>query len=32
VLIAVLKVGNRADVYQRIRDSDLEFLRSLIRK
>ena len=30
VLVAVLKVGNRAQVYQRLRDSDLDFLRSLI--
>ena len=32
VLVVVLKVGNRADVYQRIRESDLDFLRSLIAK
>ena len=30
VLVVVLKVGNRADIYQRIRESDLDFLRSLI--
>jgi mRNA interferase RelE/StbE len=30
VLVIVLKVGNRAEIYQRIRESDLEFLRSLI--
>ncbi len=30
VLVVVLKVGNRADVYQRIRDSDLDFLRRLV--
>jgi mRNA interferase RelE/StbE len=30
VLIVVLKVANRAEVYQRIRDSDLEFLRRLV--
>lgn len=29
VLIVVLKVGNRAEVYRRIRDSDVEFLRRL---
>ena len=32
VVVVVLKVGNRADVYQRIRESDLDFLRSLISK
>ena len=32
VLVVVLKVGNRADVYQRIRESDLDFLRRLIAK
>ena len=32
VLIVILKVGNRAEVYQRIRDSDLDFLRSLLNK
>jgi mRNA interferase RelE/StbE len=32
VLVAILKIGHRADVYQRIRDSDLEFLRRLIGK
>jgi len=32
VLVVILKVGNRADVYQRIRESDLDFLRSLIAK
>jgi mRNA interferase RelE/StbE len=32
VLVAVLKVGNRAEVYQRIRDSDVDFLRGLISK
>jgi mRNA interferase RelE/StbE len=31
VLVAILRVGDRADVYQRIRDSDLDFLRKLIR-
>ena len=30
VLIVVLRVGNSAEVYQRIRDSDLDFLRRLI--
>jgi len=30
VAVVVLKVGNRAEIYQRIRDSDLDFLRSLI--
>jgi mRNA interferase RelE/StbE len=30
VLIVVLKVANRAEVYQRIRDSDLEVLRRLV--
>jgi mRNA interferase RelE/StbE len=30
VLIVVLKVGDRAEVYQRIRDSDLDFLRKLV--
>ncbi len=30
VLIVVLKIGNRAEVYQRIRDSDVDFLRRLI--
>jgi mRNA interferase RelE/StbE len=30
VLVVVLKVGDRAEVYQRIRDSDVEFLRSLL--
>lgn len=29
VVVVVLKVGNRAEIYQRIRDSDLDFLRSL---
>jgi mRNA interferase RelE/StbE len=29
VLIVVLKVGNRAEVYQRIRESDVDFLRRL---
>ena len=32
VLVVVLKVGNRADVYQRIRESDLDFLRGLTGK
>lgn len=32
VLVAVLKVGNRSEIYQRIRESDLDFLRSLIGK
>jgi hypothetical protein len=32
VLVVVLKVGNRADVYQRVRESDLDFLQSLIAK
>lgn len=32
VLIVVLKVGNRAEIYKRIRESDLDFLRSLISK
>ena len=30
LLVAVLKVGNRAQVYQRLRDSDVDFLRGLI--
>jgi len=30
VMIAVLKVGSRAEVYERIRESDLDSLRSLI--
>jgi mRNA interferase RelE/StbE len=30
VVVAVLRVGNRSEVYQRIRESDLDFLRSLI--
>lgn len=29
VLVVVLKVGSRADIYQRIRESDLEFLRGI---
>lgn len=29
VLIVVLKVGNRAEVYRRIRESDVDFLRRL---
>ncbi len=32
VVVVVLKVGNRAAIYQRIRESDLDFLRSLIAK
>jgi mRNA interferase RelE/StbE len=32
VVVVVIKVGNRAEVYQRIRESDLDFLRSLIAK
>ncbi|NLE73792.1 MAG: type II toxin-antitoxin system RelE/ParE family toxin [Actinobacteria bacterium] len=32
VVVVVLKAGNRADIYQRIRESDLDFLRSLISK
>ena len=32
VLVAVLKVGNRAEVYQRLRDSDIDFLRDLTSK
>jgi mRNA interferase RelE/StbE len=30
VLVVVLKIGSRADIYQRIRDSDLEFVRRLL--
>jgi len=30
VLIVVIKVGNRAEVYERIRESDIVFLRRLI--
>lgn len=30
VLVVVLKVGNRAEIYKRIRESDLCFLRELI--
>lgn len=30
VLVAILRVGNRSEVYQRIRDSDLDFLRTLL--
>jgi mRNA interferase RelE/StbE len=30
VVVVVLKVGNRAEIYQRIRESDLDFLRSLV--
>ncbi len=30
VLVVVLKVANRAEIYQRIRESDLDFLRRLI--
>ena len=30
VLVAVLKVGNRAQIYQRLRDSDVDLLRGLI--
>lgn len=30
VLVVVLRVGNRAEIYERIRESDLDFLRSLI--
>ena len=30
MLVLILKVGNRAEIYQRIRDSDVEFLRSLL--
>jgi mRNA-degrading endonuclease RelE of RelBE toxin-antitoxin system len=32
VLAVVLKVANRAEVYQRIRESDADFLRRLIGK
>lgn len=32
VLVVVLRVGNRAEVYQRIRASDADFLRKLIGK
>lgn len=32
VLVVVLKVGDRAEVYQRIRESDLDFLRGLTGK
>jgi len=32
VVVVVLKVGNRAEIYQRIRESDLDFLRRLIGK
>jgi mRNA interferase RelE/StbE len=32
VVVVVLKVGNRADIYQRIRESDLDFLRRLTSK
>jgi mRNA interferase RelE/StbE len=30
VLVVVLKVGNRAEIYQRVRDSDLDFVRRLL--
>jgi mRNA interferase RelE/StbE len=30
VLVAVAKVGNPAQIYQRLRDSDVEFLRGLV--
>jgi mRNA interferase RelE/StbE len=30
VVVAILRVGNRADVYQRLRDSDVDFLRWLV--
>jgi mRNA interferase RelE/StbE len=30
VLVVVLKIGSRADIYQRIRDSDLDFVRKLL--
>ncbi len=30
ILVVVMKVGNRAEVYERIRDSDLDYLRSLL--
>jgi hypothetical protein len=30
VLVAILKVGSRAEIYQRIRESDVNFLRSLL--
>jgi mRNA interferase RelE/StbE len=30
VLVVVLKVGNRAEIYQRVRDSDLDFVRKLL--
>lgn len=30
VLAVVLRVGGRAEIYQRIRDSDLEFVRHLL--
>jgi hypothetical protein len=32
VVVVVLKVGNGAEIYQRIRESDLDFLRRLIGK
>jgi mRNA interferase RelE/StbE len=31
VLVVVLKVASRAEVYQRIRDSDLKFIRSMLK-
>jgi mRNA interferase RelE/StbE len=30
VLVVVLKVGNRAEIYQRVRDSDLDFVQKLV--
>ena len=32
VLVVILKVGSRAEIYQRIRESDVDFLRSLFSK
>lgn len=32
ISVVVLKVGNRAEIYQRIRESDINFLRSLFSK
>ena len=30
VLVVIVKVGNRAEIHQRLRDSDLDFLRDLV--
>lgn len=30
LLVVVVKVGSRAEIYQRIRDSDLDFVRKLL--